>query len=88
MYADELNSPVLLYQHNDLNDANETFYVPEISSTSLVNSSGNIIALHHQQDATLIDNVAYKGLKPGTNYTLTGLMVKDTETAAKMLLAT
>ena len=83
VYADELNSPVLLYQHNDLNDANETFYVPEISSTSLVNSSGE----HYfapSTGSTLIDNVAYKGLKPGTNYTLTGqLMVKDTETAAK-----
>ena len=83
VYADTSQTPTLLYQHNDLNDANETFYVPEIDSTSLVNSSSE----HYfapSAGTTLVDNVTYKGLKPGTKYTLTGqLMDKDTQTAAK-----
>mgnify|MGYP000100832022 CR=1 FL=1 len=83
VYADTSQTPTLLYQHNDLNDANETFYVPEIDSTSLVNTSSE----HYfapSAGTTLVDNVTYKGLKPGTKYTLTGqLMDKDTQTATK-----
>ena len=83
VYADTSQTPTLLYQHNDLNDANETFYVPEIDSTSLVNTS-NEHYFAPSAGTTLVDNVTYKGLKPGTKYTLTGqLMDKDTQTATK-----
>lgn len=82
-YVETPNTPALLYQHDDLNDVNETFYVPEIESTSLVNTEGE----HFYAPAsgtTLTDHVAMKGLKPGMTYVLTGqLMDKDTQEPAK-----
>lgn len=82
-YVETPNTPALLYQHDDLNDVNETFYVPEIESTSLVNTEGE----HFYAPAsgtTLTDHVAMKGLKPGMTYVLTGqLMDKDAQEPAK-----
>lgn len=67
----------LLYSHSDLNDENETFYVPKVQ-TVLTNTANN----HYFTTAagsTLVDTVTYSGLKPGRAYTLTGkLMDKDT----------
>lgn len=71
----------LLYSHSDLNDENETFYVPKVQ-TVLTNTAND----HYFTTAagsTLVDNVTYSGLKPGRAYTLTGkLMDKDTGKAA------
>ena len=82
-YVETPNTPALLYQHDDLNDVNETFYVPEIESTSLVNTEGE----HFYAPAsgtTLTDHVTMKGLKSGMTYVLTGhLMDKDTQESAK-----
>ena len=67
----------LLYSHSDLNDENETFYVPKVQ-TVLTNAAND----HYFTTAagsTLVDTVTYSGLKPGRAYTLTGkLMDKDT----------
>ena len=67
----------LLYSHSDLNDENETFYVPKVQ-TVLTNTAND----HYFTTAagsTLVDTVTYSGLKPGRAYTLTGkLMDKDT----------
>ena len=71
----------LLYSHSDLNDENETFYVPKVQ-TVLTNTAND----HYFTTAagsTLVDTVTYSGLKPGHAYTLTGkLMDKDTGKAA------
>ena len=71
----------LLYSHSDLNDENETFYVPKVQ-TVLTNTAND----HYFTTAagsTLVDTVTYSGLKPGCAYTLTGkLMDKDTGKAA------
>ena len=71
----------LLYSHSDLNDENETFYVPKVQ-TVLTNTAND----HYFTTAagsTLVDIVTYSGLKPGRAYTLTGkLMDKDTGKAA------
>ena len=71
----------LLYSHSDLNDENETFYVPKVQ-TVLTNTAKD----HYFTTAagsTLVDTVTYSGLKPGRAYTLTGkLMDKDTGKAA------
>ena len=71
----------LLYSHSDLNDENETFYVPKVQ-TVLTNTAND----HYFTTAagsTLVDTVTYSGLKPGRAYTLTGkLMDKDTGKAA------
>lgn len=71
----------LLYSHSDLNDENETFYVPKVQ-TVLTNTAND----HYFTTAagsTLVDTVTYSGLKSGRAYTLTGkLMDKDTGKAA------
>lgn len=71
----------LLYSHSNLNDENETFYVPKVQ-TVLTNTAND----HYFTTAagsTLVDTVTYSGLKPGRAYTLTGkLMDKDTGKAA------
>ena len=71
----------LLYSHSDLNDENETFYVPKVQ-TVLTNTAND----HYFTTAAgsiLVDTVTYSGLKPGRAYTLTGkLMDKDTGKAA------
>ena len=71
----------LLYSHSDLNNENETFYVPKVQ-TVLTNTAND----HYFTTAagsTLVDTVTYSGLKPGRAYTLTGkLMDKDTGKAA------
>ena len=71
----------LLYSHSDINDENETFYVPKVQ-TVLTNTAND----HYFTTAagsTLVDTVTYSGLKPGRAYTLTGkLMDKDTGKAA------
>ena len=83
VYVETPNTPTLLYQHDDLNDTNETFYVPEIDSTSLVNTEGEHFYAP-VSGTTLVDNVNLKGLKPGMTYVLTGqLMDKDTQEPAK-----
>ena len=75
------SSGKLLYSHSDLNDENETFYVPKVQ-TVLTNTAND----HYFTTAagsTLVDTVTYSGLKPGRAYTLTGkLMDKDTGKAA------
>ena len=71
----------LLYSHSDLNDENDTLYVPKVQ-TVLTNTAND----HYFTTAagsTLVDTVTYSGLKPGHAYTLTGkLMDKDTGKAA------
>lgn len=71
----------LLYSHSDLNDENETFYVPKVQ-TVLTNTAND----HYFTTAagsTLVDTVTYSGLKPGRAYTLTGKLIdKDTGKAA------
>ena len=82
-YVETPNTPALLYQHDDLNDVNETFYVPEIESTSLVNTEGEHFYAP-VSGTTLTDHVTMKGLKPGMTYVMTGqLMDKDTQEPAK-----
>ena len=64
-----------LYSHNDLQDEDETFYVPEIATT-FTNSTGEHL-FKKEKDCVVIDTVAYKGLKPGKSYSLTGKLVDD-----------
>lgn len=67
----------LLYSHNDLNDANETFYVPKVQT--VLTNAANDHYFATTTGSTLTDTISYSGLKPGRAYTLTGkLMDKAT----------
>ena len=71
----------LLYSHSDLNDENETFYVPKVQT--VLKNTANDHYFTTAAGSTLVDTVTYSGLKPGRAYTLTGkLMDKDTGKAA------
>lgn len=71
----------LLYSHSDLNDENETFYVPKVQT--VLTNTANDHYFTTAAESTLVDTVTYSGLKPGRAYTLTGkLMDKDTGKAA------
>ena len=62
--------------HADINDEGQTVQVanPEIatSATDKVDGDKNVVA---DGNATIVDNVTYKNLLPGANYTLGGIVI-------------
>lgn len=65
-------------RHHDLTDESQTVYIPEIHTTAINQATGN-----HDgtitNEITILDEVFYKNLIPGKEYTVTGnLMVKET----------
>ena len=64
--------------HHDINDDEQTVTYPDIKTTATDKETGS----HDTQDGkevTIVDTVEYTGLKPGKEYTMSGmLMVKST----------
>ncbi|MBQ8994358.1 MAG: VaFE repeat-containing surface-anchored protein [Oscillospiraceae bacterium] len=70
----EDGTEVLIEQHEDLNDEDQSLYHPEIGTTA-VNAE---TATHEAQGKTktiLTDTVTYKNLKPGQEYTIAGTLM-------------
>lgn len=67
-----------LMVHADINDEDQTVYVPEIHTNAADEKTG----MHNGfagEKAVIIDTVSYKGLQPGQEYTVNGtLMDKET----------
>ena len=64
--------------HADINDEDQTIYVPEIKTTAKDNKTNDHISLA-EEEATIVDTVTYKNLVVGKEYTMTGtLMNKET----------
>ncbi len=78
----EVDVDVIIADHTDINDEEQTVTIPEIGTT-LVGSEGEKYVVVVNTDITLVDTVAYKNLRTdGREYTVTGiLMDKDTEEA-------
>ena len=57
--------------HADINDEDQTVYVPEIGTTATDSVTQDHIA-HAGEAVTIIDVVAYKALIPGGSYTMEG----------------
>lgn len=73
-YLDE----VLVGKHSDVNDEEQSVYVPEIATSLSDAKTGDHIA-NGSKDVTLVDEVFYRGLTPGKKYTMKGtLMNKQT----------
>ena len=69
--------------HADIEDTEQTIYVPEIHTNALDKSSGshNILA---GKEVTIVDTVSYKNLIVGQEYTVKGILIdKSTGDAVK-----
>ena len=64
--------------HEDIEDEDQTVYIPEIGTTALGQDTEDHIE-KAKEDAVIVDTVEYKGLEVGREYTITGTLVdKDT----------
>ena len=64
--------------HADIEDEDQTVYIPEIGTTALGQDTEDHIE-KAKEDAVIVDTVEYKGLEVGREYTITGTLVdKDT----------
>ena len=64
--------------HEDIEDEDQTVYIPEIGTTALGQDTEDHIE-KAKEDAVIVDTVEYKGLEVGREYTMTGTLVdKDT----------
>ena len=64
--------------HADIEDEDQTVYIPEIGTTALGQDTKDHIE-KAKEDAVIVDTVEYKGLEVGREYTMTGTLV-DKET--------
>lgn len=79
MWRNDLDTDVLMWQHEDYNDKAQTVHFPEGKTTIKDNDTGNHITSEVLKEITLIDHVYYSNLLPGKEYTVNGtLMDKET----------
>ncbi|MBR3397038.1 MAG: VaFE repeat-containing surface-anchored protein [Lachnospiraceae bacterium] len=60
--------------HADIEDEDQTDYIPEIGTTAIADDTMDHIAPAAKR-VTIIDTVAYKGLKANTKYTVSGTLM-------------
>lgn len=65
---------VLIIAHEDINDVDQTVYLPKIHTTLLGQDTDAHVAAQ-TSSVTLVDTVAYSNLLPGKTYSLTGTLV-------------
>ena len=73
----------LLAAHADLEDAEQTVYIPEIHTTAK-DQTTKINHTEANKTATIIDTVSYTNLLPGREYTISGTLM-DKETGKAVL---
>ena len=79
MWRNDLDTDVLMWQHEDYNDKAQTVHFPEGKTTIKDNDTGNHITSEALKEITLVDHVHYSNLLPGKEYTVNGtLMDKKT----------
>ena len=79
MWRNDLDTDVLMWQHEDYNDKAQTVHFPEGKTTIKDNDTGNHITSEVLKEITLVDHVYYSNLLPGKEYTVNGtLMAKET----------
>ncbi|MBQ9058867.1 MAG: VaFE repeat-containing surface-anchored protein, partial [Atopobiaceae bacterium] len=64
--------------HTDINDEDQTVYVPEIGTTAVDSETNDHIAMADDV-VTITDVVEYSGLVAGRNYTMTGQLHKKSD---------
>ncbi|HOY90578.1 MAG TPA: VaFE repeat-containing surface-anchored protein, partial [Bacteroidales bacterium] len=66
---------VTLVVHADINDEDQTVYVPDVHTTAVDSVDNDKIIDGASHEQTIIDTVAYTNLIPGITYTVTGKLV-------------
>lgn len=61
----------IVASHTDINDENQTIYLPKIT-TSLDDAKTGTKLSYAEKDAHLVDTINYYNMKPSTQYTVTG----------------
>ena len=74
---------VVVAVHAEINDVDQTVYVPEIS-TSVADDTTHIQVAAYKESCTLTDTVTYKNLVPNKTYTLSGVLM-DKKTGQALL---
>ena len=69
--------------HTDLEDEDQTVYVPEIHTTA-TDANGNKV-FQATESATIVDEIAYENLEPGTIYRADGVLM-DKSTGTPLLI--
>ena len=69
---------ILVGFHEDIDDVDQTVSIPDIQTTLLDHKTDDHIAKADEK-VTLVDHVAYKGLIPGKQYTVSGTLMLETE---------
>ena len=75
---------VEIARHADIEDEDQTDYVPEIGTTAVAEDTHDHITMA-DDEITIIDTVEYTGLKPNTKYVLTGTLM-DQSTGEPILV--
>ena len=82
--AQEEVQEVLVAVHEDIDDDNQTIYVPQVKTTAR-DSKSDTSMFYAQKDAKVIDTVTYRNLVPGKTYKVVGTAV-DKETGAPLIV--
>lgn len=84
LYYQKGDDEIIVREHKDINDAEQTVYVPHIQTEVQDTESKSHNALADEK-VTLEDTVSYEGLIPGKEYTMTGTLM-DKETGKALLV--
>ncbi len=82
--AQEEVQEILVAVHEDIDDDNQTIYVPQVKTTAR-DSKSDTSMFYAQKDAKVIDTVTYRNLVPGKTYKVVGTAV-DKETGAPLIV--
>lgn len=76
----ELETRILLFTHEDIDDEEQTIHFPDGGTTALDSDTGGHAA-NADKDVRILDEVKYINLIPGRQYTVTGTLM-DQETGS------
>ena len=77
IYRTDSGSDVLIASHKDVNDANQTVFIPNIETDAVDKGTDtNIGMVNNNELNVVVDKVTYSGLVPGQQYKITGNLMK------------
>ena len=82
VYEELYQAGLSIAEHTDINDEGQTIYIPEIGTTALDKENGTHNS-NPDSKVTIVDTVEYKGLIPGKEYTVKGVLM-DKETGKEL----
>ena len=74
IYEDVYFNEIHIGMHADINDENQTIYIPKIGTTAVDDSTDKHIGLAND-NVTIVDTVSYENLVIGNEYTVKGILM-------------